>query len=543
MLTLAASASDYDGTVTNVGFYAGGGKIGDVSASPYALDWAVPASGSYTLTAVATDNRGATTVSAPVAITASVTIPPAPIRLSFVSDASNLVLSWPATAMAVSLQSASNLTSPILWRTVTNTAGTVSNQNVVTMPMTGSRQFFRLGPGVDPGTLDRKLMMGYQGWFACPGDGSALNRWVHWFRNNTATATNVTVDFWPDIAELDADELFATAMTLPGGSPARVFSPYKEKTVVRHFRWMKDNRLDGVFLQRFSSSLSSPDHFAFRNQVTLNVRAGAEAYGRVFAMMYDISGQDPATLVSTLTNDWTFLVNSLRVTNSPSYVRHNGKPVVAIWGFGFTDRPGTPGDALTVVNWFKAAGCTVMGGLPTNWRTLKGDSQTNAAWASAYRAFDIISPWAVGRYSTLSGADSFKNTYIVPDLAECATLGLDYMPVVFPGFSWHNLKGNPSPLNQTPRNGGTFYWRQIFNAISAGSTMIYGAMFDEVDEGTAMFKMAPTPNELPVEAPFVPLNIDGQALPSDWYLRVADQASRMLRGEIPLTSTMPITPP
>ncbi|HEY9174550.1 MAG TPA: hypothetical protein VI136_19875, partial [Verrucomicrobiae bacterium] len=74
-------------------------------------------------------------------------------------------------------------------------------------------------------------------------------------------------------------------------------------------------------------------------------------------------------------------------------------------------------------------------------------------------------------------------------------------------------------------------------------TMIYGAMFDEVDEGTAMFKLAPTAAELPAQGSFVPLNVDGYALPSDWYLRLADQAGRMLRGEIPFRSTIPITPP
>jgi len=259
--------------------------------------------------------------------------------------------------------------------------------------------------------------------------------------------------------------------------------------------------------------------------------------------MYDLSDQNAATLVSTLTNDWRYLVNTLQLAQSPSYVRHNGKPVVAIWGFGFTDRPGTPDDALAVINYFKAAGCTVMGGVPTSWRKLTGDSQTNAAWAAAYRAFDILSPWAVGRYSTLGGADNFKTQQIAPDLLECAARGIEYMPVIFPGFSWHNLKGDPSPLNQIPRRGGTFYWRQVFNAIAAGCTMIYGAMFDEVDEGTAMFKLAPTPNELPVEGTFVPLNIDGQALSSDWYLRLAGEATKMLRGQIPLSSQMPITPP
>ena len=118
------------------------------------------------------------------------------------------------------------------------------------------------------------------------------------------------------------------------------------------------------------------------------------------------------------------------------------------------------------------------------------------------------------------------------------------MPVIFPGFSWYNLmRGmNGSTLNQIPRIGGRFYWRQAYNAVSAGCTMIYGAMFDEVDEGTAMFKLAPTPNELPVQGTWVPLNIDGETLPSDWYLRLADKATRMLRGDIPLQSSMPISP-
>ena len=78
--------------------------------------------------------------------------------------------------------------------------------------------------------------------------------------------------------------------------------------------------------------------------------------------------------------------------------------------------------------------------------------------------------------------------------------------------------------------------------MSAGCAMIYGAMFDEMDEGTAMLKMAPSPNELPVQGSFVPLNIDGQTLPSDWYLRLAGQAAAMLRGEIQLQTQIPISP-
>ena len=72
--------------------------------------------------------------------------------------------------------------------------------------------------------------------------------------------------------------------------------------------------------------------------------------------------------------------------------------------------------------------------------------------------------------------------------------------------------------------------------------MAYVAMFDEVDEGTAMMKLAPTPADLPAQGTFVPLNIDGTNVPSDWYLRLAGAASRMLRGDSTLTSVRPSNP-
>lgn len=388
--------------------------------------------------------------------------------------------------------------------------------------------------------MTHKLVMGYQGWFACPSDGSQVNGWVHWFRQNNPVATHATVDLWPDVSECDADELFATGMTLPDGSPAKVYSAFTPKTVLRHFRWMQENQLDGVFLQRFTTELSAPRFFALRNQVTANVRAGAESYGRVFAIMYDISGQPTNKLVSTLTNDWNFLTHTLRVTDSPRYLRHHGKSVVAIWGFGFAGRRDTPEQALAAIQFFKSAGCTVLGGVPAYWRTLKNDAQTNAAWADVFRAFDIISPWTVGRYADDAGADTFARKVIAPDMAAVKASGCDYMPVIFPGFSWHNLNGGP--FNQIPRRGGAFYWRQAFNAVNTGCTMFYGAMFDEMDEGTAMFKLAPTKAQLPADGTFVSLDADGAKLPSDWYLRLANAAGKMLRGEIPVTNAIPISP-
>jgi hypothetical protein len=474
-----------------------------------------------------------------LALDAEYTGPTQSLKLAAVRATNGVAVTWPQLSAGHVLQSTRALPETNQWLTVTNPLSIAGTNNRVLFPA-NSNQFFRLRTApVDASTLSNKLMFGYQAWFACTNDSSPRNAWIHWFRNNLPYATNATVDFWPDISELDADELFATAMTLTNGSPARTYSAYKPKTIQRHFRWMHDYAIDGVFLQRFSSELSSTSAADWRNQITYSCRAGAEAYGRVFAMMYDISGQNSNTLVMTLTNDWVYLTRTMGITNSERYLRHNGKPIVAIWGFGFTDRPGTAADAQLLIDWFKAVGCTVMGGIPTNWRALTGDSKTDPAWSTVYRSFDIISPWSVGRYSNTSGADNFRNNYIVPDLAAARLAGREYLPVIWPGFSWTNL--NAGPLNQIPRSGGRFWWRQLYNAQNAGCRMIYGAMFDEVDEGTAMFKLAPTQAQLP-QGSFVPLNIDGEALPSDWYLRLADEGAKMLRGEIPLTSTRPINP-
>lgn len=461
--------------------------------------------------------------------------------LTLFRSATNLVLSWPATSLELKPHWASHLALPFPWTRLTNAVFSTDGQNTVTLSAPSEQRFFALADAVDPSTLERKMLLGYQGWFACPGDGSPVNRWVHWFRNQTPAATNATVDFLPDTRELEPDELFDTLMSYSNGAPVRLYSAARRKTVLRHFQWMREHGIDGVFLQRFTSELASPAFAAWRNQVASNVWAGAETHGRTFAIMYDISGQPESTLVSTLTNDWNFLVNTMKLTSSPRYQRHRGRPVVAIWGFGFTDRPGTPQDALTVINHFKSAGFTVLGGVPTYWRTLDHDSKTDPAWATVYRAFDILSPWSVGRFQDNAGADSFKANLIVPDLALAQSLGLDYMPVIWPGFSWHNLFP-AAPLNQIPRNGGHFYWRQAYNALSAGCTMLYGAMFDEMDEGTAMFKLAPTPAELPAQGTFVPLNIDGYDLPSDWYLRLAGAVTRTLRGDAPLTAQRPDNP-
>ena len=97
-----------------------------------------------------------------------------------------------------------------------------------------------------------------------------------------------------------------------------------------------------------------------------------------------------------------------------------------------------------------------MGGVPSNWRTpgspIDGDSKTDdpnqpsdPKWLDIYESFDVLSPWTVGD----TGADN-KTDRINQDLNELKDLKnrsgrqIDYMPVVFPGYSFKNTGQNPN---------------------------------------------------------------------------------------------------
>ena len=94
---------------------------------------------------------------------------------------------------------------------------------------------------------------------------------------------------------------------------------------------------------------------------------------------------------------------------------------------------------------------------------------------------------------------------------------MEYMPVVFPGFSWHNQ--HDGPLDEIPRLKGRFLWRQCCERGGPAATMLNVAMFDELDEGTAIFKCT---NNVPTSEHLKLLTYEG--LPSDYYLKLVDWA-------------------
>ena len=85
---------------------------------------------------------------------------------------------------------------------------------------------------------------GYQGWFPAKGDGYEPG-FVHWGAMDR-TPTRCSVDFWPDMSELGPDERFPANYRHADGSTACVFNSAVRKTVLRHYKWMRDYGIDGA---------------------------------------------------------------------------------------------------------------------------------------------------------------------------------------------------------------------------------------------------------------------------------------------------------
>ena len=387
-------------------------------------------------------------------------------------------------------------------------------------------------------SLEGKVMCGYQGWFNTPGDGTSRG-WHHW---NPALPTpgNISVDLWPDVSELAPDERFDTGFKHADGKVAQVFSSAKRETVLRHFRWMRDYGLDGVWMQRFAGEVGNPAGRAHFNGVLDSARQGARNSGRVYGVMYDLSGLKTGDIEGVI-NDWKSLVDATHLTRDERYIRTKGKPVVAVWGLGFFDgRDPLFEDGAKLIDFLQHdpvyGGNLVMIGVPYQWRTHDSPTVPHAKMEALALQADIISPWAVGTSNNLGDVSRQAGEFLSPDVEWCRAHGKDYLPVVYPGFSWSNLRHDQAPSNQIPRLKGQFLWTQFLEAKERGAKMIYVAMFDEVDEGTAIFKVT---NDVPDgegKSQFVGL----EGLPSDFYLNMVGWGAKMMRGEIQADDARPL---
>jgi hypothetical protein len=394
-------------------------------------------------------------------------------------------------------------------------------------------------PAVDAGSLRGKVMCGYQGWFRCPGDGSKLG-WIHWSRDARRIASGtLTFEMWPDMSEYSVDERFAApGFTFTDGSPATLFSSANAATVLRHFEWMRDYGIDGAWLQHFVVDLPggpSQERYPSRRRTLSHVAVAAAQTGRAWAITYDISGMPAEHLFQVLTDDWKKMVDDNLVAQT-RYLHQDGLPVVEVWGLYRRN----PGIAMTaelagkLIDFFHTPGpyrAYLVGGGDWDWR-----SNADPQWQECYRRLDAFMPWNVGNYST--DADGIKHAAVKSwsdDRQQCERNETLWIPSIYPGFSWDNLKQKTDGSTAIQRRGGRFYWEQFHELAQLGVDTVFVAMFDEVDEGTAIFKVTNSP---PAQAHFVGY----EGLPADWYLRLTGEGARMLHKQRPIAIEIPIQP-
>lgn len=359
-----------------------------------------------------------------------------------------------------------------------------------------------------------KNMVGYQGWFSCK-DGYGAKHWA---------SPDLATDMLPDVSEYDPKDLcILSGYQDSNGNPIKVFSSQSPGVVDLHFKWMQKYGIDGAFVQEFFSDMKDLSGIEQRLNVTQNVKASAEKYGRAWAVMFDVSG---------LPDDAPMLFKKIlpyfqdMIRNSTMYLQEHGKPLVAVWGLGGSEGKHItdPKVGMEVIQYLKDQGYSVYGGFPqSKW------SENFDEWKELINMVDVLSPWSVG---FAGGYDAFKRR-TEKEIALLNGTNVIYSPVIYPGFSWHNLKRHEDrksyQLNQIPRSGGELYRGLAEAAIAAGANNLYTAMFDEVNEGTAIFKTIAKTKDLPTNGNFLALDQDGFDVPSDNYLKLAGHFSQILK--------------
>ena len=308
---------------------------------------------------------------------------------------------------------------------------------------------------------------------------------------------------------------------LGNGQPATLFSSYDQQTVDTHFRWMQENGCDTAALQRFNP---------FGGEGADPRRDDRQgAHGR--------RGDAAASSTSCTTSPTGRTCSRRSRPTGPPRCRRTprrrptpGRTASRSCASGASAST-TPAarsprpPCLDVINWFKAQGCYVIGGVPTYWR--QGINDSRPGFFDVYHAFNMISPWMVGRTGDLGGLDWFYNNVNVgrpgrvqrprhrlPALRAC--------PATCP----------PGTAGTATSTGGT---STTWSAL--GAQGIYISMFDEYNEGNQIAKTAenaaldarPTPAS-------APLDEDGTACSSDYYLRITADGGRMLKGQLALTA-------
>ncbi|MCL2762112.1 MAG: hypothetical protein FWD36_02745 [Treponema sp.] len=400
-------------------------------------------------------------------------------------------------------------------------------------------------PSTSLNNMIGKGITGYQAWFRAP-----TNNWHHWSSAGGIPGPgNVNVEIWPTGMEeylANGATLHNTNFQMHDGSAARLFNSHDEAVIRTQLRWMRDAGIDGAAPQRFFGDTATVDTGNMPNHLT-RIRDAAQEYGRIFYVMYDMSGAglngnpDQNAVIRRMQLDWVYNIERKGLVSSPNYAKAEGKPVVCIWGvhaIETTDngRYITVEATIELVNWFRNRGYYVIGGIPDDsWWTRTGRGR------EMYALFDMISPWYVGR-----GVSGIISSRLGNELTFCrnnlrswaGNQTISFMPVVWPGFAWTNMNTNSGQPNATPRDGGQHVWTQIQGYLNHSSNSnndiksIYFAMFDEYDETTNWMKGGVDFFDIPLNQYFQTHSADGLWLSSDYFMRIAKASVDALKGRV-----------
>ncbi|KAI1811765.1 hypothetical protein GGS20DRAFT_76630 [Poronia punctata] len=362
---------------------------------------------------------------------------------------------------------------------------------------------------IDRTTLNGKLFVGYQGWFRKPGEDNGNSHWTT--DTPSPEVGHVGVDMVPDVTGYPSECLFDTPFALPDGSTAQFYSNDCDGVVDLHFKMMADNGISGAFLQRFYGYINEANGGWV--EVLNAAKTAAEKYGRGFVVEYDLNGAATGStnVTATFLSDLEALSD---IVSSPAYMKHDGKPVVEIWGFGIVNEV-TADDGIAIVTALKDAGYYVILGVQQAWHAELVEDEAGR-FGPVYRLADMIQPWTVGSYDRDGYQDFLKGRQAVEDAGALLDLGIDSSIVVWPGGSSSNANANER-FDAFPRWNGTFYQMQLDGAVSLKPTFIFSAMFDEMNEATSILPVLRT-DQLPTNQRF--LGVDDDMGP-DAYLKLA----------------------
>jgi hypothetical protein len=409
-------------------------------------------------------------------------------------------------------------------------------------------------------TYKGRVMCGYQGWFTTPDDEVGSTEFTHY----TATGYNAfkpgycSIEYWPDMSEYE--KTYPTAFKYPDGTTATIFSSADASTTDLHFKWMKTYGIGGAIIQRFKSAVEAcaTGRDTHSIEVIKNCVNASLKYNIPIFIEYDLSGLGASdsetspvpgkTGLQLLLEDWNMLNEKFHLTDPtkcPTYLWEKNKPLLGFYGPGLDKGDNFPDQYIYLFDHMKGrdgkeGAVSIFAGTGFGWRT-SIHAKPYEEWEKVYKRCAVISPWAVGSYAS-SGAVISKFVDVFKDQKWCWQNKVLYAPVAFPGFSWRNTQtrwkaggtqfdwDKANDYDQISREKGMFFWKLIGTYRELGAEAAFIAMFDEIDEGTAIFKCAkkdktPANSDKKYNPDGKFLNYD-EEFGTDYYLKLAGEASK-----------------